>query len=467
MQLEPLNFSKIYSDQIDRNQISPGRKRSRNYNSRSILSSNFFNENVQLEKENDQLVRPRSNDIFVEEKTIINPTTSFSSSDDLSSSEKPLKKVVSWTNDLKEPTNALNKYDDNLVPVKSRSHQGTLRKRSVSLSEIKSVKTAASAAFPQTEEKIEKTKSKNMFERLSPRKSKQLSPRDLFSNNEKLKIIDALKKNGLPDKNPDANRLLSFELGKIILQTENDLNQVENFIQYGITNPKVCGEEMWRSMGCTKLFHHASLKPLVDGTFGVLDDDTRDMCFQNDEEKDAYYSISMKNMLNLFFQHVSKSNQVLINPVDFDYSQHYAGQIGLSIAELLKAEEDKGMDPAITKTMQLMLGLGKQELYTHPATWTIPTEYHTVSGTDNLIITEYGPTFAEKLKPLQCNREISIYLKKDGGLDYITEQPITFKERASNDLLGTCRMKTTFVFDHNMNFFSKTHETKAAEIIHS
>lgn len=464
MQLEPLNFSKVYSDQIERNAISPGRKRSKNYNSRSILSGNFFNENVQLNRENEQLTRPRSNDIFIPEKTVTNPITSFSGSDseksDLSNPEKPLKKVVSWTTDLKKPTNALNKYDDDLVAIKNRSHTGTLRKRSVSLSEIKSVKTAASATFFKIEEKFERTKPKNKNEECK-------SPHDFFSNNEKLVHIDALKKIGLPHKDPDANRLLSFELGKIILQTENDLNQVESFIQYGISHPKVCGEEMWRSMGCTKLFHHTSEKPLVDGTLGVLDDDTRDMCFQNDEEKDAFYSISMKNMLNLFFQHVSKSNQVLIDPVDFDYSLNYAGKIGSSIAGLLKAEEDKGMDPLTTKTVQLMLGLGKQELYTHPATWTIPIEFHTVSGTDNLIVTEYGPTFAEKLKPLQCNREISIYLKKDGGLNYITEQPITFKDRASNDLLGTCRMKTTFVFDQNMNCISKTHETKAAEIIYS
>ena len=466
MQVEPLNFSRIYADQLERNQISPGRKRSKNSHSRSILSGNFFTENVQISKENDQLIRPRSNDIFIVEKTITHTITSFSSSDDLSSSEKPLKKVVSWTNDLKEPRNALNKYDDDFVPIKRKPHAGTLRKRSVSLSEIKSVKTAFSTTFAKTEEKFERTRAKNIKERLSPRKVEHLSPFDIFSTNQKLMHIDALKKIGLPHKDPDANRLLSFELGKIILQTENNLTQVENFIQYGISNPQVCGEEMWRSMGCTKLFHHTSEKPLVDGTLGVLDEDMRDICFQTDDEKDAFYSISMKNMLNLFFQHVSKSNQVLIDPVDFDYSQSYAGKMGLSIADLLKVEEEKGMDPSIAKTMQLMLGLGKQELYTHPATWTIPIEYHTVSGSDNLIVTEYGPTFAEKLKPLQCSREISIYLKKDGGLNYITEQPITFKDRASNDLLGTCRMKTTFVFDQNMNFVSKTQETKAAEIIH-
>lgn len=161
MQLEPLNFSKVYTDQIERNAISPGRKRSKNYNSSSILSGEFFKD-FQPKRENDHPTRLRSNDVFILEKPATNSIKSISGSDsetsDLSSSEK-IKKVVSWTKDLKEPANALNKYDDDLVPTKNRTHPGTIRKRSVSLSEIKTAKTLSSATFTEPVEQLAKSKS--------------------------------------------------------------------------------------------------------------------------------------------------------------------------------------------------------------------------------------------------------------------------------------------------------------------
>src|SRR5205823_6104305 len=123
------------------------------------------------------------------------------------------------------------------------------------------------------------------------------------------------------------------------------------------------------------------------------------------DEKDKNLSICMGKILNLLFQHISNRDDKLIPSYKFGSSQKYAGDIGVGLAERLDEKANKGMAPAIKRTMQLMLGLYNQLLYTRPGFSTVPMEY-TQYGKDELLITEYRCTFTEIFKPLQYDREI-------------------------------------------------------------
>lgn len=423
---------------LEINELSPKRKRSGNKDVVSVFSNDFF-----LEMKSPTVTSLTPPKISPNITPIVSPIVSPTISPTISPSISPLispreRKCESpisnrpRSNDIVDAERPLitiqdSPVDDNIDLIPERKSQPRLS----TISKLRASITSLMPSQPK-EEKVH----------LSPR-----SPR--ISNCDKSIHINALKKIGLPNNAPDANRLVSFELGKAILQPQNIENfstKITGYIAEGISNASLCGEEMWRSIGSTKLFNYTCEKPLIDGT-----------AFKEDKE----FSHAMGQLLNHLFNHINQTSETLISHTEFGSSQSDAGKLSSSLLSRLQ-----GMDESIITTMQRMLGLGKQELYTHPASWTIPEKFHTVLGKEELVVTEFGPTVGEKMKPLQYDREISIILLENGGLDYIVEQPITFKLRETNDLLGTCRMQTTLHFDNKMNFLSGSQEVKAASILY-
>lgn len=418
--------------------------------------------------------RPRSNDIHNFERPVTSPKKPSSSSEsedaETLTSEKS-KKIIS-SPDHKLPLILLNKNEGSssqpilktsqkieLESPKSPRNNKQLKNSDKSIRTDKQQQKLTDSQNRRKETQLLKHQSQGQtIEQQSTLFKKEIEKNLTPLLNEVKRLTAVLKEIGLPKKSPKANRLASFELGQAILQPINgDVMKsfVLEYINYGIHNPKVCAQEMWRSMESTKIYDYKSDKPLIDGTTINQEGD--------EKIRDKEISIHMGKTLNLFFRHVTQSKDELIPEKDFGNSQTDASNIGMTLVQRIK--EKDGNDSSILMTMQLMLGLGKQELLTQPATWTIPKEFQTVGGNENLIVTEYGPTFAEILTPLKCNREISIKMKEDGGIDYIVEQPITFKNRETFELLGACRMQTTFSFNKDMDFISQIQKIKAAPIL--
>lgn len=515
----------LFSDQLEICPISPGRRKSKNL-SISPLSPEFFVDiseksetNLLLKVSSDNIAeaskervqtlfktvgnpsqaqifhRDRSNDIYNVESPLSSFRKSFSSdseNSESSSMEKTLKEMLGSNDDLKLPFISLNEPNEltsqSIHNLSINNFESSDRSKSplrheedqiILSSDRKEVhfspsaktevlptknKTSPGQAKPsESRSSIKKIKSVIFQVPEKPCQEKSMThknelevctPTIILPSNNKILHINALKIIGLPNRLPDDNRLVSFELGKVILQPKKEMKSlVESILLNGFNHPKVSAEEMWRSMEATKLYDCQSEKPIIDGAT------------MNQDDKDSESSIHMGKMLNFLFQHLSRSDDELIPVKDFGCSQIDAGNIGINFVKRLELKENAGMDESITKSMRLVLSLGKQELYTHPATWAIPSEYHTVGGKDDLVVTEFGPTVGEKVKPLQYDREISIKMRDDGGLDYVVDQPITFKDRKSNDLLGTCRIQTTLSFDKMMNCISQKQEIKAASIL--
>ncbi|MBA2727666.1 MAG: hypothetical protein H0U49_05785 [Parachlamydiaceae bacterium] len=280
-------------------------------------------------------------------------------------------------------------------------------------------------------------------------------------------LISTLKQIGLPKENPLANSLVSFALGEVLLHPNNkstDFQDVERFITKGARNPVGCAEDLWRAMTRIKIYNKSDL-PLIDGS---------KIPMNNPEEMDLGRSNNMRDTLNFLFQHVSQTDQELIPLNEAGNSQGNAAKLGEGLAGRLNTKLEQNRDKidekakeSITKKMLLMLGLGAQELYSQPANWTIPTEWKPPNSTGSFQVAELTSGIGDRLAPLKYGREISIKIKEDGGLDYILEQPITFKSRGdiSSDPLGTCRVQTRFSFDKDMKCISQTQEVKAAEIV--
>ncbi len=390
----------------------------------------------------------------------VSPTNSSSilvpSSDEKETHTKSFKKKFSSSDPetkkhliLDAPSILVTNSEDDSGSASPKTKSRSSGKRSTSLT---TVKTFASSIWQlQGQPKEEKTQEGSP--RLSPRALKEL----------KIKHVNALKELSCLPKDAKVIESISehsYQLGKIVLQPNinNDEKFIATYLPMGLTNPQICAEEMWRSMESTKLYDSKSKNPIVDGTK-----------IDHDELKEITNSIHMGKMLNHLFCHVSQSTKVLIPPIEFGSSQTDAGKIGINFAARLKVREGWGLDPSVSKIMFLVLGLGKQEFCWVPATWTIPKEFLTVHGPDEvideLLITEYGPSIGEQVKPLQYDREISIIMKDGGSLEYVTEQPITFKERSTKKLLGTCRLQTTFVFNKSMDCIFEGQQIKRASFI--
>ncbi len=274
---------------------------------------------------------------------------------------------------------------------------------------------------------------------------------NVSSNIKKLEIA-GLKQHDLT-QDPDGKSLLSLNIGEAILQPKNGvaLREIAELVKKGKTDPRVCGEEWWRSMRCIKLYNSNIKHPILEGS--TID--------QQEDRLDESTSIHVGKLLNFLFQHFSKSSDELIPSKEFGSSQIDAGNLGLSFVNRLKK---KRVDSTTLETMQLVLGLGKQEIYTRPADLATPKQFKVCDGNDNLMCSEYSSAFDKQMKYLQYDREISIILREDGGLQYIVAQPVTIKDRENNTPLGTCRIESSFIYDKFMNCVSQSQEIKAATV---
>lgn len=262
-----------------------------------------------------------------------------------------------------------------------------------------------------------------------------------------------------PNQFPCANRLLSFALGQTVLQPKEtkDSNSKEiilanSFIKKkGIDKPVGCGEDLWRSINRTKVFREGSNDPILDGT-----------SIKKGKQGDKERNQMMRKTLNLFYQHVTSTEDELIPLEDQGASQKEASNLGKGLKNRLSSITKNQQ-----KTMQLLFGLGAQELSTRPINFSIPDNYITL-GKDPLLIQGRikAPEFVEDMKPFEYKLSISITLLKNGGIEYRLSQPTTFRDRNSKnkDPIGACRMETTFTFNKKMKCTSMKQEVKPAKI---
>ncbi|MBS0654569.1 MAG: hypothetical protein JSR46_02225 [Verrucomicrobia bacterium] len=339
---------------------------------------------------------------------------------------------------VEELADKIEKLELATSPAKHRTTLGQLRLNE-SRQRLQAVKVARAQLNNRSKEEIIKFYKNEINDSITP----------INTSSDKYEI-DTLKNNKLPDFAYE-NCELSYKIGKALLQPKNGETKkstIEQYIQQGVTNPKACGEDMWRSMERIKVYDSTSEKPIIDGT----------LINSDEEERDKKISTCMGRMLNLLFRHVSTRKDPLLSPEEFGCSQDDAGIIGETLARRVKGK-------AAAMVAQRLLGLGKQELFTQPATWAIPHSFRTVGGTDDLEISEFSPTLEQKMHPLQYNREISIVLKEE-GIEYQVEQPITLRERTnSSSPLGTCRVLTIISFDKEMSCVSINQEVKRAKLL--
>jgi hypothetical protein len=309
------------------------------------------------------------------------------------------------------------------------------------------------------------------------------------------------------------NGLLAFTLGKMILEpksttdpTDKSVKDCLGFIKSkGWDKPGKCGEDLWRTMTRIKVFDDKSDKPVIDGT----------QISKEPPAKDLESSAGMRNLLNIFFRHATSPDNKDIIPKEFQGDSqgdaHVLGEaLGRVFQELnagthpdilfqkLEAEHNDAyqavpdgspqskfdevdkkygqlnkitmelyyhmqfLDEGDWNAMQMMFGLGAQELFTQPANWTIPMEFR--MGNGSLQVSEFSPGYPRDMAPFEYVRSISITTKENGDLEYRISQPITFKDQQKDKPMGTCRMETVLVFDSNMECKSFTQEVKPAQV---
>lgn len=275
-------------------------------------------------------------------------------------------------------------------------------------------------------------------------------------------LTSALKQIGTPSKSPQAakaNRLISLALGQMILKPQNTTKAEEGFskisdlLNKANYNPGSCAEDLWRSMPQITVYGMGSKNPTIDPS-----------TIKNKNEKSEKAKEVSNNMaatLNLFYQHVTKTKDVLIPSSQAGSSQGDAKAIGINLNESLSK---MNMNDTQKKNMLLMFGLGNQAINTTEAGFSaIPPEF-TQTGSGDLLVAEL-PKDQEsrgKLEPLQIDRKMTIQIKENGHLEYTIESPIHFRDRTSKEPLGICRMTTKFTFNENMECISKNQEIIAA-----
>ena len=260
-----------------------------------------------------------------------------------------------------------------------------------------------------------------------------------------------------PPKDPPnphllANSLVSLALGKEILKPKNDndikdLATVMNYITMkGVEQPGKCGADLWRTMNRIKVSQGG--EQILDGT----------KISKEEGQKDKEHSMSMQKTLNLFFQHVTKTDtKDWIKDTDIGEDQGGATTLGNNFkTKLTEANLDEGK----VKTMQRLFGLGAQELFTRPGDWSIPPNFR--KGEGQLSVSEFSGAYSKQMEPLQYSREIAINIRDDGKIEYIVTQPITFKDTGDAEPIGMCRMQSTFTFDENMNCIDMKQDVKQA-----
>lgn len=441
--------------------LSPERKGSEGQNHKTVFSSEFFTKNAQMNEEtttdlpgrmtadnptevNIRVGRPRSDDLDSSER----PTITISrrkSEKEILPSEPRNKRMVRSTGDLQN--------NDPIVKPKMTENK-TNRREKLCISQNARVELKSAMSQIKSSEEMSDL-CKNEILESTPLNFSVDESKKSFS-------INALKTTSLLNTCPYSNSSASLDLGEAILSPRNRKGSgmralIANYLNRGIENPKGCSEDMWRSMERIKIFGVNSDQPILNGSDLAMDE----------KKRHAEMGRLMGKTLNLLFQHVSHRNEELIWTEGFGATQDDAGNFGDSLAGLLEAKEREGMDKSVTMIMQRILGLFNQVLFTQPAMWTVPNNFKVYVGSDELEITEFGPTVAEKVNPLEYDRKITIILKEDGGLDYIIEQPLTFKVREDSKLLGTCRLQTTFIFDKGMKCLAQNQEVKAAKILES
>ncbi|MBS0656447.1 MAG: hypothetical protein JSR46_11775 [Verrucomicrobia bacterium] len=375
--------------------------------------------------------------------------------------------------ELNKPEEAKETTTPTLTRTTSKKDIPNLKRgitRSTSLAAIKGALTTTTSKIESSIKAIKKEGATEAEINSAIEEIKELALSKLPKNaseEEKTKAIMkeltyALKELVPPNKFLQANRLVSFALGQAILQPksfEGKNELVEKCITKAFEKPGYGAEDMWRSVERMKIYSSTSTTAILDGKNIRKDDE--DLPVGED------LSTMMANTLNLFYQHVSKSHDTLLSAAECGNSQQDAGKIGNGLADRLT---NKGMEEKQATSLQRMLGLGAQELFNQPARQSIPEGLQDGRSTpgNKLIISEYNSVFESQVEPLQYEREISIRMKEDGGVDYVVQQPITFKDKnavSGDPPLGTCRVQTTFSFNANMECVSQKQEVLAAEIL--
>ena len=263
-------------------------------------------------------------------------------------------------------------------------------------------------------------------------------------------LTKALKAIGT--ENPAARRLVSYELGRLVLKpvnTENplDMEEIQRMVENkGIKNPDKCGADMWRA--AKGYVVQVGGKVEVDGTTIRADMPDRDQKHSN----------VLKDVLNRFYRHVGGKDD-LFTAEDMGEGQGGASGIGAGLKDRLDgtplSEDQKGV-------MQRLFGLGGQELFTRRGEQCIPPNFR--EGEGNLQVAEFSGAYVENMSAFRYGREVTVNLKDNGHIEYIVSQPITLKDKESYEPLGACRVVTRITFDEKMQCKGQTQSIEPIEM---